>query len=142
MTGNIFTPTHLSRARQFLRFCIVGSTGVVVDMCVLYLIAGHNVEGWRLLLAKAIAAEIAMLNNFLWNELWTFDAGGRFSRQGAVLRLLKFHAICGAGILWAILLLHLFYQGFRLNLFLSNLLSIGLVTIWNFVLNSRFNWRK
>ena len=79
---------------------------------------------------------------FFWNEVWTFRglaptaAGGR----GLVFRLLKFQAICGAGIGLAVLLLNLFYRHWGLNLYAANLLAILLVTLWNFWMNAIFNW--
>ena len=129
------------RLRQFLRFCLVGGSGVIVDMTVLHWLAVGL--GWNVSFSKVCAAEAALLNNFLWNEVWTFrGAGGNVEiRRGAVHRLWRFHAICGAGIGLAVLGLHLFHTGLGLDLYLANLLAIGLVTLWNFGLNARWNWR-
>lgn len=129
------------RLRQFLRFCLVGGSGVVVDMAVLHCLAvglGCNVS-----LSKVCAAETALLNNFLWNEVWTFRAQGlgHGGRAGVLGRLGRFQAICVAGIGLAVLLLHLFHTGLGFNLYLANLLAIGLVTLWNFGLNACFTWR-
>jgi dolichol-phosphate mannosyltransferase len=119
-------------------------------------------------LSKICAAEIAMINNFIWNELWTFKQsaspvspllgerdGVRASqssditscgvrsrfRSGLLRRFLLFNAICGIGIGLAVLLLHLFYSWLGWNLYVSNLLAIVVVTSWNFGMNARFNWR-
>jgi dolichol-phosphate mannosyltransferase len=132
---------HASRLRQFVKFCLVGGSGVVVDMAVLHLLA--VALSWNVTLSKVCSAEAAMLSNFLWNEVWTFGgAGGRAGEhRGLARRLWRFHAICGAGIGLAVLLLHLFHSGLGINLYLANLLAIGLVTLWNFWLNALFNWR-
>src|SRR5438067_1597346 len=58
--------------RRYAQFCIVGGSGVILDMGVLYLLADPSTLGWNLTLSKVIAAEVAIFNNFLWNELWTF----------------------------------------------------------------------
>lgn len=128
------------RVRQFFKFCVVGSGGVVVDMGVLHVLAVWL--GWNLTLSKVCAAEAAMLNNFLWNEVWTFRASNPADGSHADLprRLWRFHAICGVGIFLAVLLLHFFHTGLSLNLYAANLLAIGLVTLWNFGLNVCFNW--
>jgi dolichol-phosphate mannosyltransferase len=105
-------PRPLPRLRQFVQFCLVGGSGVVVDMALLHFLAEPQWCGWNLTLSKFCSAETAMLNNFLWNELWTFRpaAGPARRHAGWFGRLLKFHAICGVGIVWAILLLHLFHD--------------------------------
>ncbi len=127
---------------QFFKFCFVGGSGVIVDMAVLHVLSHPKWMGWNVSLAKVCAAEIAMLNNFAWNELWTFRQKQETRTWRVVLkRLLTFNLICGIGILWAVLLLNLFYRVAGWNLYLSNLLAIVIVTLWNFWLNARFNWK-
>ncbi len=36
------------------------------------LLASPATLGWDLTLSKVIAAEVALINNFAWNEVWTF----------------------------------------------------------------------
>jgi len=129
------------RLRQFAKFCVVGASGVVVDMAVLHGLTSWC--GWNVSLSKLCSAETAMLNNFLWNEIWTFrQAAGEQRRFSSIARrLLRFHAICGAGIGLAVLLLHAGHGVLGINLYAANLLAILLVTLWNFWLNARFNWR-
>jgi dolichol-phosphate mannosyltransferase len=97
---------------------------------------------WNVSLGKLCSAEAAMLNNFFWNEVWTFRSEARASVGGwaRALRLVKFQGICGAGIGLAVLLLNVFYGGIGLNLYVANLLAILLVTLWNFWMNALFNW--
>jgi dolichol-phosphate mannosyltransferase len=128
------------RLEQFARFCVVGTSGLMVDMAALHCLVRWL--GWDVSLSKLCSAETAMLSNFFLNEVWTFrglaraGAGGR----GLILRLLKFQAICGAGIGLAVLLLNLFYRRLGINLYAANLLAILLVTLWNFWMNAVFNW--
>ena len=144
MTSLVQSVLHMPRLRQCAKFCLVGGSGVVVDMAVLHLLAIRL--GWNVSLGKICAAETALLNNFLWNEVWTFReamsstarAGG--SWRGVACRLWRFQAICVAGIGLAVGFLHLFHTGLGFNLYLANLLAIGLVTLWNFSLNARFTW--
>jgi dolichol-phosphate mannosyltransferase len=132
------------RLVQFTKFCLVGGSGLLVDMGILYLLADPAMLGWNVTLSKVLAAEAALTSNFTWNELWTFRRTGEMKRREGRLfgRFLKFNAICGIGILWAVLLLHFFYSGLNLNLYLSNFFAIVLVTCWNFGMNKRFTWGK
>ncbi|MCW5553250.1 MAG: GtrA family protein [Verrucomicrobiae bacterium] len=155
----------VQRLRQFVRFCLVGGSGVVVDMGVLSLLADPKMLALNVAISKVCAAEVALVNNFVWNELWTFKgcgkgrarhsvraglAGGESDaqrtdapclRSSRLRRFFFFNAICGLGIVFAVLLLHLFHSFLGWNLYLSNLLTIILVTVWNFGMNARFNWR-
>ncbi len=142
-----FVSARLPLALKLFKFCLVGGSGVIVDMGVLFLLGDPRMLGLNLIFSKLCAAEIAMMNNFVWNELWTFrpnttPAGHQQSRQGRGRRFLVFNAICGVGIVLAVLLLHFFHDFLGWNLYLSNFAAIVLVTLWNFALNARWNWRQ
>jgi len=128
--------------RRFVQFCLVGASGTLVDMLFLFLLADARTLAWNISLAKVCAAETALVSNFVWNNLWTF--GDRHeaeeNKRTVLRRFLTFNAICGIGIGLSVLLLNLLYRVAGLNLYLSNLIAIGIVTVWNFGMNARFNW--
>lgn len=127
--------------KRFLQFGLVGTSGLFVDMTLLYLL--FDGLGWGLTRSSLIAAEIAIINNFLWNDRWTFRDASRNQRQfrKTIKRLLKFNLICAVGLGMKILLLNLFFNSFGWNAYLSNFLAIILVTAWNFLLSWKLGWR-
>jgi dolichol-phosphate mannosyltransferase len=56
--------------RRFIRFAIVGGTGVVVNYG--FYILFHEVLKIFDLLALTLAIELSIINNFILNERWTF----------------------------------------------------------------------
>lgn len=129
--------------KRFLRFGLVGLSGVLVDMALLYLL--HSGLGLPLTRSKLVAAEIAIINNFIWNDIWTFaDVSLRQHGQSARLkRFLKFNLICLAGLVLNVLVLNVIYNlifGQRWA-YLANLIAIAVVTLWNFWLNLKLSWR-
>ena len=82
-------------------------------------------------------------NAFVWNDNWTF----RSRRQGEgncekAKRFLCFNLICGTGIVWSVLLLHVQVSVFGLNIWLANIVAIGLGSFWNFGLSNLLRgWR-
>lgn len=129
--------------QRFLRFGLVGLSGVFVDMGVLYLLSDPTTLGWGLTRSKIIASEIAIINNFLWNDRWTFgDISSRQTGwQKRLKRLLKFNLICLAGLVLNVLLLNGLFNLFGMNRYLANLIAIAAVTLWNFWLNLKLSWR-
>ena len=141
---------HLLRLRlsalsttRFLRFALVGASGVVVDMAMLFLLSDPRALGSGLTRSKAVAAELAIINNFLWNDAWTFRdlVGTRRGPRHKLRRLLKFNAVCGVGLVLNVLLLNVQYNLLHMNRYLANLIAIGVVTAWNYWLNLKLNWR-
>jgi dolichol-phosphate mannosyltransferase len=139
---------HLLRLRfarwpmgKFLRFGLVGFSGVFVNMGVLYVL--RDILNWELTRSLIVAAELAIINNFFWNDLWTFgDISKRQpgSRQ-RLKRLLKFNTICLMGLILNVLLVNLLFNVFGMNEYLANLIAIAAVTLWNFWINMKLSWR-
>ena len=128
---------------RFIRFGCVGLSGVFVDMAVFYLLSDPTTLAWGLTRSKIIAAEAAIINNFLWNDRWTF--GDIASRQKGwrrrFKRLVKFNLICLTGLILNVLLLNLLFNLFGINRYVANLIAIAIVTLWNFWMNLKLSWR-
>ena len=126
---------------RFLRFAMVGASGLVVDMGLFYGL--HTVLELGLTRSSILAGEMAILNNFVWNDLWTFrDVSQRQRSLGAIgKRFLKFNAVCLMGLTLKVLILNALFNELHLNPYLGNFLAILAVTFWNFWINLKLNWR-
>lgn len=139
---------HLLRLRlslghigRFIRFGIVGFSGVFVDMAIFYLL--REQVGLGLTRSATLSAEVAILNNFLWNDAWTFGDISRHQRgwRQRLERFLKFNLICLAGLILNVLLVNLLFNVFGINEYVSKLIAIAAVTVWNFWINLKLSWR-
>lgn len=128
---------------RLMRFGLVGLSGVFVDMAILYLLSDPSTLGWEITLSKILASELAILNNFFWNDRWTFGdiAQQQKGWQKRFKRFAKFNLICFAGLLVNVLILNALFNGLGWNRYLANLVAIGIVTLWNFWLNFKLSWR-
>ena len=129
--------------KRFFKFGLVGFSGVFVDMVIFYLLSDASTLGWGRTRSKIIAAEVAVLNNFLWNDLWTFRdlAQQQFGRRKLIKRFVKFNLICLVGIGLNLIILNFLYNNLHINKYLANLIAIAIVTIWNFWFNLKLSWR-
>lgn len=128
---------------RLVRFGLVGLSGVFVDMTLLYLLSDPSTLGLPLNMGKSIAAEVAILNNFLWNDAWTFAdlSSSQKGMQKRLKRFLKFNFICLAGLVLNLLTFDVLIYLLGINPYLANLIAIAIVTIWNFWLNLKLSWR-
>src|SRR5579859_818588 len=141
---------HLLRLRfsalpisRFVRFAAVGCSGVVVDMGLLFLLSDPTMLGWGLTRSKLIASEVALINNFVWNDAWTFgDISARqLGAKDRLRRFAKFQLICLAGLVLNTVLLNLQFNLLGMNRYVANAVAIIVVTGWNFWLNLKLSWR-
>lgn len=128
---------------RFLKFGIVGFSGVFVDMAILYLLSDASTLHWGLTRSKIISSEVAVINNFLWNDLWTFSDISSHQKgwQKRIKRFLKFNFICLFGMGLNLIILNVLYNYAHINQYIANLIAIAIVTIWNFWFNLKLSWR-
>jgi dolichol-phosphate mannosyltransferase len=125
---------------RFLRFGAVGFSGVFVDVGVFWMLT--TLLGLSAVPAAVLSAEVAVMNNFVWNDRWTF--GDRSSQQpgrrAMIRRFLKFNVLCLVGIV---------FQGTLVGLMSrvgvpaigAKLGAIAVVMLWNFWINLKLSWR-
>lgn len=126
---------------RFFRFGVVGFSGVFVDMGIFYLL--RTMLGVGLTRSTIFSSEIAILNNFLWNDVWTFrdlSKGQKGNRQ-RLRRFLKFNLICLSGLIINTLIVNILFNAFHVNEYLAKLIAIATVTFWNFWFNLKLSWR-
>ncbi len=131
-------------ASRFVRFCVVGLSGVAIDMGLLWLLSDPANLGWGLTRSKLIAAEAAIVSNFLWNDLWTFRdlVPEQGAPSAALKRLLKWNAICLAGLVLNVVLLNVQFNLLGMNRYLANAVAILTVAAWNFLVSRALAWRS
>ncbi len=134
----------LAATLRFVRFSVVGGSGVFVDMGMFFLLSDPRSLNWDLSISKALAAEVAILNNFIWNDVWTFRdlTGQRTQIRARAGRFWRFNLICFAGIGLSLLLLNIQVHMFGVNQYIANFVATFLVSLWNFFMNLKFGWNR
>ena len=134
---SLFLSTH------FIRFCLVGGSGVVVNLGCFY---GFQHLGLIPIWASALAIEVSILSNFILNDRWTFKD---HHHTLWVHRLIKFHGVSlvGAfiqwGIFWGTSQWYLTWESEITGaLYLCQLIGIALGTFWNFLANLMWTWKQ
>jgi dolichol-phosphate mannosyltransferase len=143
------TTGHMERLRKrfnfpvarFLRFGVVGFSGLAVDLTVFHIL--RQVVGLGLTRSTIFSAEVAIINNFLWNDIWTFRDISRWQKGGKarLRRFLKFNAICLTGVILQTLIVNFLFNVLNVNQYLAKLIAIAFVVIWNFWVNLKLSWR-
>ena len=138
----------VSRIRYF-KFGVVGASGTVVNMLVLYLCHNYLFDALEADLGKpylslAVAIAVATLNNFSWNRLWTWaDRRAVASEQtapGFSQQLLKYALASwfGIGLQYG---LTLWWSHF-MHYMLAKVLAILVASVSNFLANDRWTFKK
>ncbi len=139
-----------SRKMQlFLKFGLVGFSGTIIDF-VFYKIF-INYFGLPPATAKALSTEVAIFNNFLLNNYWTFKH--RQTKNKLWQRFLIFNTVSFGGLAIAVLVIKFLDDTYGsgslnilgLNIAYNNLYFLATVLpvmTWNFTVNHFITWRN
>ena len=119
---------------KFLKFCIVGFSGMVVDFGFTWLC--KEKFKWNKYVSNSIGFVLAATNNYIWNRWWTFQS----DNANIPIEYGKFLVISVIGLGLNNLVIYLLHEKLKLNFYLAKLIAIGVVTVWNFVMNYRFTF--
>ncbi|CUS88396.1 Putative flippase GtrA (transmembrane translocase of bactoprenol-linked glucose) [Candidatus Kryptobacter tengchongensis] len=120
---------------KFIKFSIVGFTGVIVDFSVTF-ISKEKLKIQKYI-ANSLGFTLAATNNYILNRIWTFQ-----SKDPAVLvQYGKFFLISLIGLLLNNLIVYLFHGRIKLNFYISKGFATIAVTLWNFFANYKFTFR-
>jgi putative flippase GtrA len=124
---------------RFIKFGIVGASGIVVNMGVLYLLT--EFAGVPYFIASIVAIELSIISNFTINHLWTWRDR---SDEGTVVgKLIRYHIGAGAtAFLGNYVILIALTELAGLHYLISNLIGIGVGTLFNYIINDLWTFRK
>jgi len=125
---------------RFLKFCLVGASGVGVNEGLLWLL--KQFAGLPLWLSSAISIEASIISNYTLNDYFTFPDRRSQGGKSFLKRLAKFNVVslAGLGINMGILLLLTNQFGEEYYL-LFNLCGIVIAFLWNYLVNSWWTWK-
>ena len=118
-----------SRLLRFGKFCIVGASGALVNLMVLYVLT-EFLSIWYIVSA-ALAFCAAVTSNYVLNETWTFHVA-HSKRRTTIFSYTKFLAVSVLGLAINLALLFVLVERFRLWYILAQVFAIAAVTGWNY----------
>jgi putative flippase GtrA len=128
------------RYSTILKFAFVGASGVGVNLFVLFLL--KPIAG--VLLANAIALELSLMNNFVWNDTFTFKAASLEGNSGfaKLKRFVKYNLVSLFSFGINEFILYIAYSRFHVFYITSEVLAIAVAFVINYIGSSRWAWAR
>lgn len=123
--------------KKVTKFGIVGFIGMAIDFLVTWFLK----EKLRLnkYVANSLGFTCAVINNFYLNLMWTFKVSGSHSSN---VYFIKFVLISVIGLGLNNTFVYLFSDRLSINFYLSKVLAVACVFVWNFSANNYFNFHS
>ena len=130
---------------RFIKFGLVGASGTVINITVLYLAQEHLLRHIadfhsRLNYSIALAISVATISNFYWNRRLTWRDRGRNIPQSALLQFFKYVMAAALSIMIQSLLTK--WLALYMHYIVANLIAIVLASAVNFVANDKLTFRR
>lgn len=123
----------MSPLRRFFTFAAVGVSGAVVNTVVLALL--HSGLHWPVAAASALATEVAIVNNYLLNDRFTFAAGGATPQ-----RFVRFNLVALGGLAITVATVTALTARTATPVVVANGVGMVLAVAWNFLASVRWTW--
>jgi len=129
---------------RFIKFGVVGFSGTIVNLLVLFLsqehlFAGLRPEEIRLNCSLALAIFVATVHNFLWNRLWTWrDRKGK-TRYRFLVQMGQYFLASWLSIVLQFIATKIGAQ--FMHYLLANVIAIILAAVVTFLLNDVWTFR-
>jgi dolichol-phosphate mannosyltransferase len=122
---------------HWIKFNVVGVLGFALQSGALFVLT-HTAYRISYLAATALAVELAVLNNFIWHQRWTWNDRPAATKKETLRRLAKFNVTTGlVSIAGNLLLMNLLVGHFGLQIAGANLVSVAACSLLNFILADR-----
>jgi putative flippase GtrA len=143
------SPALLARTgvRQFVKFCIIGFTSMILDVGISYGLTYGIHWNWKW--ARILSFGVAVTNGFIWNSLWTFrglGSGGKHQQYAKFVAVNIVGLLLNLAIMKAVFLVvtgRLINQGnpdpFHWKIAMA--LAVVCVSLWNFFANKHYTFR-
>ncbi|MBI5876021.1 MAG: GtrA family protein [Chloroflexi bacterium] len=134
---------NLHEVKIFLKFAVVGTTGAIVDLGllnVMHLFVWHDTWDIMLYPAVTISFSAAVLNNYTWNILWTYNHQDHSDQHHITLS--KFFIVSVIGLLINLSIVYLMTDILGFYWLIGKLLAMLIVLFWNFAVNRLWTFNQ
>lgn len=123
---------------DFVRFCIVGGTGFVINFIILTVLT-RSLDA-PIFIAQFIGAEIALFSNFMLHHHWTYKGHG--VEKGIPRLIVQFHASSWPAIVGSTLMVTAFEKLLHFDNLMALASASAIALLWNFGWTRYVIWRK
>lgn len=127
---------HTGKLTKFIKFGIVGFSGVIANLGILYLLTN---TGLYYVISGAISIEASLLTNFTLNRFWTFKEEAKHVNMKKAI--VKDHITRTVGAIIQMSCLYVFTEIFAIYYLFSMTIGIIASILWNFAGNIRWVWK-
>lgn len=133
---------RIQKSKKFIKFLTVGGLGFVINTIFLFIYTEK--AHLHPALSNLIAAEMAIISNFIWNNIWTFKESKITTPLKYLIKLFQFNLTSAFGVIFIQTgTIWLGVSFFGRSLYpLYFLIGTAILLVWNFTMYNKVIWKK
>jgi len=121
--------------RPFLKYCIVGAIGTFIDLFSLYVFVEYFLI--PVIPATVLSFLMAVINNFVFNKIWTFENKSKNYRK----LYIKFLIVSIVGLVLTVVSVYVMVNIIAIWYMFAKAFASLIVLTWNFLANKMWTFR-
>jgi len=126
--------------RSAIKYFAVGVSGILVSVLTYNILLFIPYFDHHYLFTNIIGASLATLNNFVWNDLWTF--GHRQKKSSWFIRFVNYSFIAIISMILGTYFLAIMVHHFGINKRIGNVISVLLMACMSYLFNYMITFRE
>ena len=122
---------------DFVRFCMVGGLGFLINLFLLTLL--FRMLHLPIFVSQLMAGEVALFSNFMLHHNWTYKH--RKTNKSIQSLLIQFHVTSWVAIVGSALLVSVGVHTFHMMYVVALVFSSAIALMWNFVWSKFVIWK-
>lgn len=124
---------------RFIKFCIVGGSGIVVNLGILFVLVEY--AHWNENISWFIAVFTSILNNFIWNSLYTYQDRKSESQKKTAQRVFHYY-LTSLFVMMFNFIVYTIAMSWGFRYIVAAFAGIVLSTFFNFILANKIVWKE
>ena len=130
---------RLNRSFEFIKYAIIGGTGIIVNMGSYYLLTRVTYLSYHW--AVLIAIELSIISNFIGHNFWTFNSKNQV-RKPLLLRISNYHLSVIASTIIQLTTFFMLVYVIGIKDLVAQFLGICCGFVANYFFNTKITWKK
>ncbi|NTV31140.1 GtrA family protein [candidate division WWE3 bacterium] len=128
-----FVSSKLNISIQFIRYALVGVSGVTVDFFIFFVLT--HLLHVNYLIANVLSVCSGITNNFTWNMLFTFN-----KRDIILTRFIRFFTVGIGGLIISSMIMFILVDVIKMYVLIAKGLTLIVITFLQYNLNRKYSF--
>jgi putative flippase GtrA len=130
-----FLKSLLNKHKNFIFYCFIGLISILIDISIFRILINYFHLDYKI--SNFISVNFGIINSFLLNKIFNYK-----TKDHTKKRFISFYLIGLLGLIFSTILLQIFVDEIKFEIFISKYLTIFIISFLQYLLNNYITFKK